>query len=484
MASANDDRIDESLMIRAADDECGTTVCGSCADAEGCNTSALGSCSHAEGCSSKSIGDCSHAEGYSTRAMESNSHSEGSGTKATGANSHSEGINTSTLADNSHTEGNNTKTIGNSSHAEGVSTSAYADYSHSEGGSTNARGNYSHAEGYATTVNGSYSHAEGYSTVVNSAYSHGEGYGTTVNGSYSHAEGYSTTVNGSISHGEGYGTIVNGTYAHAEGYGSTASGSYSHSEGYQTLTEGYSAHAEGYGTAARAPYSHAEGYYTDTKANQGAQILGIYGEADTPYSWFLGGGSGTGAKALAAKILYTGDGYIRNAWHSGKTGYSEVFCTNCGQAVDPGYFVTLDGVSIRKANAMDRFILGVTSAAPGFVAGDPTLGGNLLTGSWNETVYDDAVISVKTEGEEGKVSEEKQTLKMPLLSKSAVSLTDSGGTPVILLGQVLVYDDGTCVPNQYCLPNNDGVATAASFSVGFRVMKRVSDNQILILFRT
>ena len=40
---------------------------------------------------------------------------------------------------------------------------------------------------------------------------------------------------------------------------------------------------------------------------------------------------------------------------------------------------------------------------------------------------------------------------------------------------------GTCVPNYYYLPNENGIATAAH--QGFRVMKRLSDNQVLILFR-
>ena len=436
------------------EEDCNTITCGRCADAGGCNTSADGECSHAEGCGSKALGDCSHAEGSNTRALENNSHTEGCNTRAIGSCSHAEGSGTVTYADSSHTEGLNTKTRGNYSHAEGNGNEANGESSHAQGVGTKAEGYASSSEGGYTTVRGSYSHSEG-------AYS-------TVTGNYSHAEGYSTSVTGS--------------YAHAEGYYTNANASYSHTEGNSTLAEGYAAHAEGYATNARAPYSHSEGYYTDTKANNGAHIMGIYGDADTPYSWFLGGGT-SGARALASKILYTGDGYIRNAWHAGGAGYAEMY-NSCGGQIDPGYFVTLEGDCVRKANDMDRFILGVTSANPGFVANDNTLGSGFLTGTWNETLYEEVTIPEKKD-KDGNIIEPEQTVKQPLKSKGAAPASLACGMPVnvTLLGQVLIQDDGTCIPNDYCMPNKDGIATASTFCRGYKVMKRVSDNQILIFFR-
>lgn len=464
--SINDNLLDKKIACQgcksaAEEDDCNTSVCGRCASAEGCDTSANGDCSHAEGCGSKALANCSHAEGSNTRASETNSHAEGCNTKAFGNCSHSEGSNTVTYSDSSHAEGINTKTKGNYSHAEGNNNEANGESSHAQGVSTKAEGYSSNSEGGYTTARGSYSHAEGYSTLVNSSYSHAEGYSTTVNGSYSHAEGIYTT----------------------------ATGSYSHAEGNSTLTEGYGSHAEGYSTAARAPYSHAEGYYTDTKSNAGAHIMGLYGDADTPYSWFLGGGTSS-TRALAAKILYTGDAFIRNAWHAGGTGYAEMYGTLCGQAIDPGYFVTLEGECIRVANDTDQFILGVTSAQAGFVAnsGELSSGSSFLTNAWNETLYEDVLIPEKID-KEGNIIEPVQVVKQPLLkTQSAVSnqaaaaySTGSAGNLVTLLGQVLVLDDGTCVPNGYCKPNKEGIATASA--LGYKVMKRVSDNQILIFFR-
>ena len=437
------------------EDDCNTTVCGRCASADGCNTKAFGDCSHAEGCSTKAVGDCSHSEGNNTTAGETNSHAEGCATKA----------------------------LGNCSHSEGNSTIAYADSSHAEGYNTKTRGNYSHAEGYLNEANGETSHAQGVRTKAEGYASFSEGGYTTARGDYSSAEGYSTTAEAFASHSEGDYTSAKGSYSHAEGYSTTATGSYSHAEGGYTTTEGYAAHAEGYSTAARAPFSHSEGYYTDTKAYNGAHIMGLYGDADTAYSWFLGGGTSS-ERALAAKILYTGDAYIRNAWYAGGTDYAEMFKSVGGVVIDPGYFVTLEGELIRIANENDKFILGVTSVSSGFVANNNELGAreSYLTSSWGKLQYEEVIVPEKVD-KDGNVLVQEHTIKQPILgaSQSTASSQSCGMTAVAILGQVLVRDDGTCLPNGYCLPNSEGIATNSSD--GYRVMKRVSDNQVLIFFR-
>ncbi|MGM0878165.1 MAG: peptidase G2 autoproteolytic cleavage domain-containing protein [Bacillota bacterium] len=53
--------------------------------------------------------------------------------------------------------------------------------------------------------------------------------------------------------------------------------------------------------------------------------------------------------------------------------------------------------------------------------------------------------------------------------------------PVGLVGKLLVRNDGTALVNGYCKPNNEGIATAADY--GYRVMKRMGPNQILVLVK-
>ena len=49
------------------------------------------------------------------------------------------------------------------------------------------------------------------------------------------------------------------------------------------------------------------------------------------------------------------------------------------------------------------------------------------------------------------------------------------------MGQIVVEDDGTCKPNKYCWSGENGVATASE--TGYRVMKRIDDNHVLVMFR-
>lgn len=401
---------------------------------EECNNNACGNCAVAIGCSTKAFGDCSFSEGSQTKAYGNSSHSEGYATTANG--------------DNSHSEGYSTVALGNASHAEGSYTTAQNYYSHAEGSNAQAKGYASHAEGYYSSTELDYSHAEGYRTDANGYYSHTEGY-------------YSKT---------------NGTAAHAEGY--------------NTLASGTSSHAEGYYTVANAPYSHAEGYYTNTRNAVGSNIMGIYGDADSPYSWFLGGGTSDTQRALAAKILYTGDAYIKNAWNSGGTGYAELFQSGC-QTIEAGYFVTLRDDRIQLINSFDDYVLGVTSASPGFVANSMELKGNtaaLNVSKSNSNLTTDNVIP-EVKDQEGNIKIAKLVDKVPVPvtdldhTKNQIQYSESGSywTTVVLLGQVVVFDDGTCKPNHYCLPNENGVATISDN--GYRVMKRLYEDKILIMLK-
>lgn len=471
-------------------DECNNTVCGTCATASGCGNKAFGDCSMAEGTSTKAYGSNSHSEGNNTAANGDNSHAEGCSTVANGNCSHTEGANTNTYGDYSHAEGYNTKTRGIRSHAEGISTEANAEGSHAQGASTRAEGYASFADGYGTVARGSYSHAEGYSTTAANTFAHSEGYSTQANGYASHTEGANTTAKLDYSHAEGYNTSANYYYSHTEGYNSKADGYAAHAEGYNTSAAGSYSHAEGYNTLANASYSHAEGYYTNTRGAVGSNIMGIYGDADTPYSWFLAGGTSDTDRALAAKILYTGYAYIKNAWNAGGTGYAEMFKSEC-KTIDAGYFVTLRGEDIQLVNDCEDYVLGVTTVTPAFVANSMVLNSNtssLSTANIGHEVTNDMVLP-EVKDHEGKVLTSEQVIKVPVPSFGSANVknmvqfrdADTYWTAVALLGQVVVYDDGTCKPNHYCRSNENGIATEAQD--GFRVMKRLCENQVLILFR-
>ena len=357
-----------------------------------------------------------------------------------------------------------------------------------DGSSTGAVRGINTRGGYVMGVNAM---AVGTDTAASGEASFAQGSETQASGSYAHAEGRLTVASGFSSHAEGVGTEAPGFCAHAEGNETVAEGDFSHAEGLGTHTTGLVTHAEGIFTTASGSFSHAEGTGTSTNGFFGAHIMGSYGSADAPYSWYLANGTNEFNPGLSAKILYTGDAYIDNAWNGGGADYAELYETESGQPIEPGYFVTFAGASdkVRIAQASDGYVLGVVSAAPGFVAGAGELRwkNKFKTDKWGRILYEDVLVPEVKE-RDGKVVVPAHTESRPALNpaydpnRPYVSRANRPEwVKVGLLGALPVRDDGSLTAGGYCLPGINGVATAAH--AGYRVLKRTDTDQVLILFR-
>ncbi|MEW4154384.1 peptidase G2 autoproteolytic cleavage domain-containing protein, partial [Bacillus thuringiensis] len=285
-------------------------------------------------------------------------------------------------------------------------------------------------------------------------------------------------------------TTASGVNSHAEGFQTTASGASSHAEGHQTFATGFISHAEGSGTTASGDYSHAEGLDTSTAGFAGAHIMGQHGNAEESYSWFIGNGTTAFARGLGAKWLAsTGNMYIDGSTYvTGGADYAEMF-EIYKESIDFGYFVTLEGERVRKAKEQDTFILGITSAKPSLRGNSASLSWNnkYVVDRWGQRQYEEVLIPAKID-EEGRIITPERLEKQVKInpdwdpSKPYRSRIDRPEWVTVgLLGQILVRDDGTCRVNGYCLPNDNGIATA-SFQ-GYRVLKRTDSDQILVLFK-
>ena len=444
----------------------------------GCIVSdAANACSVREGNGTTASGAASHAEGNATNATGNQSHAEGNRTTASGGASHAEGVETEASGDNSHAEGRETIASGDNSHAEGFDTEASEENSHAEGFDTEASGFASHAEGSLTKATGNAgSHAEGAQTTASGGASHAQGNGTVADSFHAHAEGSFSVASGMVSHAEGEGTFAGGTASHTEGIGSQANGDYSHAEGSYTISNG--------------AYSHAEGLNTNTNHLNGVHIMGKFGAAnDLDYSWYLANGTSVDTLGIAAKIMRNGIGVADIGWLAGGTDYSQLFETIGGKPIDPGYFVTLKGKKIRKANHLNDYILGVTSGNPALLAnnGDLRWKNKYITDEWGRIQYHKVVIPAEKD-DKGEIIVPEYRESHLLLNphwdptqEYLPRLKRPEWTAVALMGSLLVRDDGTCQVDGYCLPNDDGMATASLN--GYRVMERTSENQILILFK-
>ena len=391
----------------------------------------------------------------------------------------------------SYAEGYNTTASGDSSHAEGYSTTASGDSSHAEGENVVATGKYSHAEGNFTNASGENSHTEGFFTIASGKCSHAEGSATTASKDYSHAEGTSTIASGFNSHAEGSSTTASGDSSHAEGNATNASGGSSHAEGSSTTASGVISHAEGYGTIASGDASHAEGSFTDADNQAGAHIMGKYGSANTAYSWFLANGIDSNTPGLAAKILTDGNAYIDVAWNTGGADYAEMFETEDGNPIEPGYFITLatnEKVNI-YSEGTDDFILGISSASSGIVGdtGELRWKDKFETDEWGRIIYHEVTIPEVKDKDDNSIIKEHTEIQPKLNVAWNPNETyiprrnRKEWIAVGLIGKLLVRDDGTCQVGECCMPNENGIATASV--KGYKVLKRINDNQIKIFFR-
>lgn len=334
------------------------------------------------------------------------------------------------------------------------------------------------------------SFAEGYNTVASGIAAHAEGTETIASGEWSHAEGSNTRAIGSCSHAEGTMTKAMGTASHVEGYESSSLGTAAHAEGIKTNASGYSAHSEGVDTIASGDFSHAEGKGTSTNWKVGSHIMGVYGDASSDYSWNLANGTSPTERGLAARIGRNGIASTDFYWVAGNSGYSELFETIDGNPIDPGYFVTLRGRKIQIATTQDRYILGVTTAAPGFLGsgGDLRWKDKYATDEWGRIKSQEVVVpALKDKNGNVIIPEHKE--RQPIINpnwKSDQPYVSRARRPewvaVCLIGQVLVRDNGACKPNSYCIVSDQGMAVQAQR--GYRVMERTGPNQILILLRS
>ena len=522
-----------------------TTASGISSHAEGIGTTASGINSHAEGNGTTASGIYSHAEGASAVTSGNYSHAEGSNTVASGDSSHAEGNYTTASGSTSHAEGSGTVASGINSHAEGKFTLAsngtlYKITAFDDTAKTITLDNVTglvvgnkldiKITSSKSLINIPITVINGLVVTLNTT--------STLNSLWKYAIDRSTNMY--PTHAEGNNTIASGNYSHAEGDSTTASGDNSHAEGQSTTASGGYSHAEGNNTIASGNYSHAEGLYNQSRYAQHA--MGQYGTisdtTDTAYlatgeAFMIANGTGTSARGLAFKVMFDGKTYADGAYASAGADYAEYFEWLDGNADNEdrvGFFVAMDGDKIRKANSTDDYILGVISATPSVVGDnyeswqckyiidefgriqyhDVTIPESYRT-LYHEAIYDMVItqevlddygnviipyseesVLVKEAYEEQVVEQEERVEVHPIYNQEWDSSKEyiarehrQEWSPVGMMGKLLVRDDGTCKINQYCKPNDEGIAILCdkTSEVKYRVIKRINKEIIQVIIK-
>ena len=208
--------------------------------------------------------------------------------------------------------------------------------------------------------------------------------------------------------------------------------------------------------------------------------------------FIIGNGTGAAAGSNAFRIATNGGVYGTKAYSSSGADYAEYFewkDGNVNKEDRVGLFVTLDGEFIRLANIDDDYILGVVSSTPSMI-GDSYFGDN-----WHGMYEKDIFGRVLTEvvhvdeytDDNGKIIPEHDEKRVILNQEwnpelKYINREDRQEWDAIgMLGKIIVVDDGTCQINGYCNVSNNGIATKSEN--GYRVIQRLDDNHIKIIFR-
>lgn len=307
-----------------------------------------------------------------------------------------------------------------------------------------------------------------------------------ASGDYSHSGGVGCKATATGSNANGYYTKATGLFSKADGENTEATGAYSYAGGSNTKAQGSRANAIGYNTIA-LDYQHAQGHYNNTNT----ALAGTTSGTGNGTAFVIGNGTATSG-ANAFRVNYNGQPYALKAMTTTGCDYAEYFEWQDGnpEAEDRrGYFVTLDGEQIKKAEPGD-YILGIVSALPCLIGnGDEDWKGRYILDDFGafiteEFEYEETVIDKET-GKEVTIKRVGTKYKENPDYDPSQPYIQREDRPewatVGMLGVIAVRDDGTCQVNGYCKVAEGGTATASD--TGYRVVARVTDNIVKVIYR-
>lgn len=355
-------------------------------------------------------------------------------------------------------------------------------------------GTSSIAVGTNNEASGSDSCALGNGSVSSSSRSFSCGLSAISSGSNSIAMGQGPKASGNDSVSIGYCTEATKSNSIAMGSVAKASNDYACAIGMSPVASGYASFAIGRSTEASGSHSHAQNCSTIAAAMDQTAI-GKYNISSSSESdkFIIGKGTST-ARSNCFRVTHTGV-YASGAHNSSGADYAEYFEWNEIPSIYDGNkssllgrFVTLNEDKVQLANSDTQFILGITSGNPSVVGDvyDDQWQGMYLYDIYGQPIWED--VEVEELDENGntimpKHIEHRQKLNPEYNNKE--NYIPRSERPewitVGMLGKLVMKDDGTCIPNSYCKPSTDGIATHSDEETRFRVMKRIDENHIKVL---
>lgn len=275
--------------------------------------------------------------------------------------------------------------------------------------------------------------------------------------------------------------------------------------GWSNTASGHNGVAIGRNNTASGNYSTALGYHNTAAAFQ--TTVGKYAKAKdgaasatttSGFPFLVGNGTGTGTSTSNAFWVYSnGICYAEGAF-TGSTAsdYAECFEWSDGNSNNEdrrGRFVTFDfDDKIRFANANDDYILGIVSATP-TVLGDAAADewhGRYIRDIYGNIVEEEVDVEEIIDEETGEILEPARKEK-----RRKINPDYNPNQPYIpryerpewsaigMMGKLVLDDDGTCEVGGFAAPGKDGIATRGTSINGYKVIARLDENHIRVIFK-
>lgn len=219
-----------------------------------------------------------------------------------------------------------------------------------------------------------------------------------------------------------------------------------------------------------------------TVATASCAAFGAYNGYSFSGPYLILGNGTSSARANAFRAAAAGV-YSSGSYHSSGADYAEYFEWLDGNSKGEdrrGHFVKLDGEKILLAESIEDDILGI-------VSGNPSVVGDSYEDQWQGQYLTDIYGEPLTEDY---TDEDGTTRKVWVLNpdydpeKVYVPRSErQEWSAVGMMGKLIVIDDGTCSPNDYCVPTTGGIATRSEGRVGYRVLSRIDDTHIKVLIK-
>jgi hypothetical protein len=292
----------------------------------------------------------------------------------------------------------------------------------------------------------------------------------------------------------GYGNTAYGNgYSTAIGLNNSVPYNYSYCIGRNNTHSGILSNS--FGGYLNAQYGQTIlGHYNNDTASSSVAASSIGATSGSVLQ--VGWGTSTSNRKNLFNLQGSGTLWITGEYKTAGADYAEYFEWSDGNPENEdrrGKFVTFDSdEKIRLATAEDDYILGIVSAFPSIVGDshEEDWKGRYLKDVFGAYIIEEREVPAEIDEISGETI--MPATKAPFMVENPEYNRDekyiprkdrSEWSPIGMMGKLVVIDDGSCEVNGYASVRVDGIATKGTRANGYRVVARLDDTHIKVIFK-